>query len=753
MGEDRQDGSAEREAELSKPFTTTVVGSFSRPRELVEATKKHAKGELSREELDVLLERATESTIRGEEEAGLDVITDGEQRRSSFVSFVGDKIPGFKVMHITQLNPRAMEILKENKVQLTYTRAVVAEELKDSVIARDEFEAARRYSKKPFKVTLPAPYLVMWESWHKTVSKDAYSTPEDFGHAYAKLLRKEVLRLKDAGVSFIQIDEPMLGDLTEAGDKPDRYRRVFNELYGQEYRGFKEELKLAVELLNEVTQGVGGVRVGVHMDRWPNKDSPYFDQGYERFLPELLETKTNQFVLEYTCYDEETRALTKDGLKSFEELKKGDEVLSLNPVTRRIEWKPVTRIHLYPYSGKMIRFAGRSFDLLVTPNHTMYIETPGTRGSHEFMKRFTIEKAERTASRSIFWFPNGEWHGSTPEFNLDEYYLFGLYIGDGHTEVEQSLYTQTGLTVEEFAQASRGDDGRFRTITGHGPTLKTYHWPRTILYIPPADKSTKKVENCLNRLGIKWTRQANGTIRFHPRKYEEMFVKCGTSAHHKTIPRDLLEAPPDHLRRLMQGLSDSDGMSHRQYQTVSRQLAVDIAELVVKIGLCAHLTRMLVKGSVIKGRKLRDSIAYRVSIKYKSRGATSKNSRQEDYTGIVWCPEVADNHNLLVERNGRFVFSGNSAGTGNPAKLVDEFPSGLEIGLGVISVQNYEVETPEQVVERAKRVIGHIEPERIWLNPDCGFAPGMFRPFPRDVAFAKLKSMTRAAEILRKEYA
>jgi len=378
---------------LSQAFTTTVVGSFSRPRDLIEATKKHADGELSKAELDVQLERATESTIRGEVDAGLDVITDGEQRRSSFVSFVGDKIPGFKVMHITQLNPRAMDILKTNKVQLTYTRAVVTEELRDSVIARDEFEAARKYSKKPFKVTLPAPYLVMWESWHNIHSKDAYPAPEDFGHAYAKLLRKEVARLKEAGVSFIQLDEPMLGDLTEAGDKPDRYRRVFNELYGQEYRGFKEELKLAVELLNEVIKGVSGVRIGVHMDRWPNKDSPYFDQGYERFLPELLETKTNQFVLEYT-----------------------------------------------------------------------------------------------------------------------------------------------------------------------------------------------------------------------------------------------------------------------------------------------------------------------------------------------------------------------SAGTGDPAKLVKEFPNELEIGLGVISVQNYEVETPEQVVERAKRITEDIEPERIWLNPDCGFAPGMFRAFPREVAFAKLKAMTQGAALLRKEY-
>lgn len=375
-------------------FSTTVVGSFPRSRELIDATKKRSAGEIEQKDLEALLQQGTGSIISQEEEAGLDVITDGEQRRSSFVSFVGDKIPGFKVMHITQLNPSAMEILKRNKVQLTYMRAVVSEEIQDAVLAKDEFEAARKFSRKPFKVTLPAPYLVMWESWHSKLSKEAYPTPEDFAYDYAKLLRKEVLRLKDAGVSFVQLDEPMLGDLTEAGEKPDRYRRVFYELYGQEYRGFKEELKLAVELLNEVTKGISGVRVGVHMDRWPNKDSPYFDLGYERFLPELLETKTNQFVLEYT-----------------------------------------------------------------------------------------------------------------------------------------------------------------------------------------------------------------------------------------------------------------------------------------------------------------------------------------------------------------------SPGTGDPAKLVKEFPDKMEIGLGVISVQDYEVESPETVVSRAKRVLGAIEPDRVWLNPDCGFAPGMFRAFPTEVAFAKLKSMTKAAEMLRKEYA
>jgi 5-methyltetrahydropteroyltriglutamate--homocysteine methyltransferase len=108
---------------------------------------------------------------------------------------------------------------------------------------------------------------------------------------------------------------------------------------------------------------------------------------------------------------------------------------------------------------------------------------------------------------------------------------------------------------------------------------------------------------------------------------------------------------------------------------------------------------------------------------------------------------------LLETKTNQFVLEYTSPGTGDPAKLVKEFPDDLEIGLGVISVQNYEVETTEQVIARVKRVTDHVDPDQIWLNPDCGFAPGMFRTFPRDVAFAKLRSMTKAAEILRKEYA
>ena len=108
---------------------------------------------------------------------------------------------------------------------------------------------------------------------------------------------------------------------------------------------------------------------------------------------------------------------------------------------------------------------------------------------------------------------------------------------------------------------------------------------------------------------------------------------------------------------------------------------------------------------------------------------------------------------LLETRTNQFVLEYTSQGTGDPVKLVSRFPKDLEIGLGVISVQNYEVETPDQVVERTKKIIGKIDPERIWLNPDCGFAPAMYRAFPREVAIAKLKAKTTAAAKLRRQYA
>lgn len=68
---------------------------------------------------------------------------------------------------------------------------------------------------------------------------------------YIKMLRQEIVELFERGADFIQLNEPALGNLVEAGeDKPDRYKRFLSALNGSRYRGLREEIALAVELIN-----------------------------------------------------------------------------------------------------------------------------------------------------------------------------------------------------------------------------------------------------------------------------------------------------------------------------------------------------------------------------------------------------------------------------------------------------------------------------------------------------------------------
>ncbi|MFN3804515.1 MAG: cobalamin-independent methionine synthase II family protein [Pyrobaculum sp.] len=284
---------------LPRAFITSVVGSWPRPSWLIEAFERLERGQLERQLFDQYLDDAVKLAIKDQEEAGLDVITDGEQRRTSFVAFVGQKLRGFKVVRVEELHPDAREIMKRHKAPLTLWRPVIAGYIEDSVLAVDEVQYARRVTSRPLKVTLPSPYLAMWESWHHKISSPYYPRPEDAAEAYVKVLRGEIARLIEAGVAFIQLDEPMLGDLVEAeGDKPDRYKQVASELYGQRYRGLRDEIQLAVDLVNETVRGyTTAVRIGMHLDRWPAEDSPVV--GYERLAPQVFDIKVRQYVVEY----------------------------------------------------------------------------------------------------------------------------------------------------------------------------------------------------------------------------------------------------------------------------------------------------------------------------------------------------------------------------------------------------------------------------------------------------------------------
>ena len=83
---------------------------------------------------------------------------------------------------------------------------------------------------------------------------------------------------------------------------------------------------------------------------------------------------------------------------------------------------------------------------------------------------------------------------------------------------------------------------------------------------------------------------------------------------------------------------------------------------------------------------------------------------------------------------------------GEDLELFKEFPNKLEVGVGVIDVKGHDVETPEIVAERIRKALQSIPAERMYVLPDCGLLH-----LPREVAFAKLRTMVQGTKIVRKE--
>lgn len=75
------------------------------------------------------------------------------------------------------------------------------------------------------------------------------------------------------------------------------------------------------------------------------------------------------------------------------------------------------------------------------------------------------------------------------------------------------------------------------------------------------------------------------------------------------------------------------------------------------------------------------------------------------------------------------------------------------LGLGVINPRNDVVESVEEIMEKTEKALEFLPPERVWLNPDCGFATFAKRPLnPYPVIEEKLRNMVKAAELLREKY-
>ena len=288
-------------------FPVTVVGSWPRPPWLLDALRSRQAGRMSFDEFNQVADKAVLEALRYQEEAGVDIVSDGEQRRDNFYSFVVEKLDGVRLMSLAELMNYVEDkdafdsILRSMDAPAfaIHNPTVVGKVARRQPLALDEYEFLKKHTSTPVKVALPGPYLLTRSMWVKGVSDSTYPTMASLATDIATILREELVDLRDAGVAFVQFDEPVLTDVVF---NPEVKERTFMCASMAASSGDPmRELVLALRLMNEVLRGIEGVKTGIHVCRgnWSRKEDALLTGDYEPLLPYLLSMQADQLVLEY----------------------------------------------------------------------------------------------------------------------------------------------------------------------------------------------------------------------------------------------------------------------------------------------------------------------------------------------------------------------------------------------------------------------------------------------------------------------
>ncbi|HTK74314.1 MAG TPA: hypothetical protein VL371_03595, partial [Gemmataceae bacterium] len=253
-------------------FPTTVVGSMPRPQFVRDLLRPETRKTLGDAEFTRRLDAAVAYVVAMQEAAGIDIISDGEWRRLSYIGVIADLCEGFEVGY---------------HGQQPWTTVVEKIVVKAPGLVAREAAFVRDHSRCEAKVALPSPYLLGQRMWEPDKSRGAYPTREAFMRALVPVLRGELEAIRRAGLRRVQFDDPHICLFVD-----ERVRSQYDEP--------RRELDLAVELLNDVLAGFDDLHTSIHLCRRNKARAGWVGEGgYGPILEHLGRLKVKQYMLEF----------------------------------------------------------------------------------------------------------------------------------------------------------------------------------------------------------------------------------------------------------------------------------------------------------------------------------------------------------------------------------------------------------------------------------------------------------------------
>lgn len=289
---------------LLPPIATTTVGSFPRPSWLAVTERSRANFRLEGLALKEAQDDATALNIHAQERIGLDLLTDGEQRRTGFINHILAAFDGIDLEH------EAIKRIYRRREQPRPVPRIIGKIVRRRAAIVDDLRFAKTQTKKPVKMAVPGPMTVV-----DSTLDEAYQDETTMALDVAAALNAELLELQAAGCDVLQIDEPAMTRYHE---------KVFD--YGA----------LALDRCLE------GIRIPtiVHLCYgYPGGTGQQHEYEYPELLQRLMKTRIGGFAVEFarSNYDPAVLSICKGRAIMFGCVDPGDSpVPPVGSVVQRV---------------------------------------------------------------------------------------------------------------------------------------------------------------------------------------------------------------------------------------------------------------------------------------------------------------------------------------------------------------------------------------------------------------------------------
>jgi len=348
------------------------------------------------------------------------------------------------------------------------------------------------------------------------------------------------------------------------------------------------------------------------------------------------------------CYDEETETLTNNGFKFYDEITEDDKILTLNPDNHELEYLGYAEKIVSHYKGDMIHFKTKVIDIMVTPNHKMYIQERADYGGEE--REWVKKEAKDVALRSRT-LAYGTWRGETPdkipfggfEFTPTEFVSLLLY-----TWTRSRLIDYNGKKCIAFFASPFGPSVEWRDAM---VAIDAQYSSKNYCYV---SDSQELKEACLGQMGN----------IFHEWKIPRLIGNWAAADLEKALDRIFMVLA--FRKHFKDPKAKNKYLTKAWFSSYDKSLLDTVSEMLFKLG---YFTKVY---SEYKPRT--DKIIYKMVFSKKSRYKTpvidnhghktriTGNSCKTNvkYDGMIYSFDVPPNHLFVTRRNGIIAIQGNS---------------------------------------------------------------------------------------------